>query len=131
MLRERLVSREPSPGTNQIYQPPGVDLKELADLLPIREDSERRVSIMRDAISVAIGEDLKGTSYLDLGCNTGFFCRSFASLGMNSHGIDVVADDIVTARLIDTYFSRKPSIWTVADGVDFIERQSGFFDVVS
>ena len=72
------------------------------------------------------------SSYLDVGCNTGFFCYGMANAGFTSKGVDVTANDIRIARLLSTYFRRDLATYQVADAHDYLgSTPDERFDVTS
>jgi len=96
---DRLERGMPYPGEQWAYQP--VELNACADWKVVREDSGTRLDIMRD---ICQGEGLpeSHSTYLDIGCNTGYFCSRMAYLGFQYIGVDVTANDIEVARLLGT-----------------------------
>ena len=61
----------------------------------------------------------KRGSCVDIGCNTGWFCRKFSHLGWNVLGIDTKADLIDIARdTMRPFNGRNTPIYIVGDVVD-------------
>lgn len=107
----------PYPGTKAVYQP--VELRECKKWRVNREDSQRRLDLM---LSLCAGEGLPQphSSYLDMGCNTGFFCYGMAKAGFTSKGVDVTARNIRIARMLSTYFRRDLATYQAADAHDYL-----------
>ena len=120
---------KPFPGTKATYQP--IELPECRRWRVNRDDSQRRLDLM---LSVCADEGLPQahSSYLDVGCNTGFFCYGMAQAGFTSKGVDVTANDIDMARLLSTYFRRDLATYEAADAHDYLDRTPDErFDVTS
>lgn len=118
---ERLERQPPYPGETTIYQPVG--LAECADWKVLRTDSAKRVELMTRVVrSLGLpGERPNGrATYLDVACNTGYFCRAFRELGFYSEGVDLVEGDIAVARLLDSYIARGHGRYVVADAYDYL-----------
>ncbi len=119
----------PFPGTKATYQPIG--LRKCRKWRVNRDDSQRRLDLIR---SVCADEGLPQahSSYLDVGCNTGFFCHGMAKVGFTSKGVDVTANDIHVARLLSTYFRRDLATYQVANAHDYLgSTLDERFDVTS
>lgn len=130
-LREQLIAMEPYPGNERIYQPIPVALPEFEDLKPIREDSETRVELMREAIEKHIGAfPSRSRTYCDIGCNTGYFCKAMGDLGFTATGVDVVEDSINMGKALDTFFYRRHIDFRCQDALEFVADMNAF-DVVS
>ena len=133
MAEERIVSQlvaaAPHPGREIIYQP--VELPACTRWAVIREDSYRRFQLVKDACD-RVGLPDGHSCYLDVGCNTGFFCHKMRKIGFNSTGLDVVENDIQLARLLSTYFRRDYANYIVADAYEYLYRTQNIqFDIAS
>ena len=125
----RLRRSPPNPGEECIYQP--IELPECSGWNVIRGDSQKRFRIIRD---ICAGEGLPGmhSTYLDVGCNTGFFCHQMYKAGFRSTGVDVTVSDIEVARLLGTYVRRDYANYVVSDAHEYLRAtQGGLFDVTS
>lgn len=119
----------PQPGKECIYQP--IELPECRGWDVLRGDSRRRFEIMRDKCT---REGLPGvhSTFLDVGCNTGFFCHQMYRAGFRSTGVDVTARDIEVARLLGTYFRRDFATYVVSDAHEYLKAApDGIFDVTA
>ena len=85
---DRLLNGGPEPGEKWIYQP--VELPECDTWSVIRTDTRERCRFIVDTCARE-GLPNAHSSYLDVGCNTGFFCHEMARAGFNSTGVDVAA----------------------------------------
>ena len=131
-ISEMLIRNEPHRGEKRVYQPIEIDLGEFAELQPIREDSGVRAGIMQEFVERHLPSfERRSKTYLDIGCNTGFFCQRMAKLGFVSRGVDVVADDITVGKLLDTFFFRRYPDLIAADAVDFLLADQSHYDVTS
>ncbi len=131
---ERLEGQAPYPGEKTIYQP--VEIEECKDWRVLRPDSLLRTQLMAKIIAE---RDVRGNrvadnvTYLDVGCNTGYFCH-FArhELGFTAEGVDVVAPDIAVAQLLDTFVRKENNNFIAADAYDYLrDTQERKFDVTS
>src|SRR6266498_4690423 len=82
-LLERLQRQGPHPGEKAIYQPID-ELPECASWKIVRSDSKARVELMAQVIEdvglpAAVAPN--PPTYLDIGCNTGYFCDRIRRLG--------------------------------------------------
>ena len=126
---ERLERGAPYPGKKWIYQP--VELEECADWKVIRHDSGTRFELISD-ICRDQGLPQAHSTYLDVGCNTGYFCNRMAGLGFLSTGVDVTANDIEVARLLGSYVRLDYAAYVLADALDYLaESQQETYDVTS
>ncbi|HEY6150152.1 MAG TPA: methyltransferase domain-containing protein [Gaiellaceae bacterium] len=137
---DRLEQGAPYPGEKTLYQP--VELEECADWQCLRPDSENRFNIMaqvlRDAGLVAADPEVEHRSwsrvtYVDIGCNTGFFCsHAREQLGFYVEGVDVVQADIQLARLLGSFIRRQKINYVVADCYEYLrDTRNQAFDVTS
>jgi hypothetical protein len=133
----RLEEQAPHPGQRIIYQP--VELPECADWEVLRADSETRLDLMTRVLEAAgvyrrdPREGAPGSySYLDVGSNTGYFCRQAALLWLRSEGVDVVEGDIEVSRLLSSFIARDTVRYAVADCYEYLrDTQQQRFDVTS
>ena len=126
---ERLERGIPYAGQKWIYQP--VELERCADWKVVREDSGTRFDLIRD-ICGHQGLPEAHSTYLDVGCNTGFFCNHMAHLGFRCTGVDVTVNDIEVARLLGCYLRRDFAAYVLSDAHDYLSNtQSETFDVTS
>lgn len=114
---DSLFRGTPYPNTKSAYQP--IELPECSNWKINREDSQRRLDLM---LSICADEGLPQahSTYLDVGCNTGFFCHGMAKAGFESKGVDVTAKNIRIARLLSTYFRRDLATYQVANAHDYL-----------
>jgi SAM-dependent methyltransferase len=136
---DRLERGAPYPGDKTIYQP--VELEECADWWCLRPDSEKRFEILtrvlRDAGLVADPElerpEWSSVTYVDVGCNTGFFCsRAREQFGFYVEGVDIVQADIELARLLGSFIRRQKVNYVVSDCYEYLrDTRDQVFDVTS
>jgi SAM-dependent methyltransferase len=138
---DRLERGSPYPGEKTIYQP--VELEECADWWCLRPDSEKRFELMaqvlRDAGLVDGDPELverpewSSVSYVDIGCNTGFFCsRAREQFGFYVEGVDVVQEDIELAKLLGSFVRRQKINYVVSDCYEYLrDTREQVFDVTS
>ena len=125
----RLRCNPPKPGEECIYQP--VELPECRGWNVIRGDSRKRFEIIRD---ICADKGLPGmhSTYLDVGCNTGFFCHQMYKAGFKTTGVDITVKDIEIARRLGTYFRRDFANYVVSDAHEYLQSTQGkLFDVTS
>ena len=132
-ILDRLTAGDPYPGDRVLYQP--VELEECAGWKVIRTDSARRVEVMtktlRDLGVVPAKGRASGT-YLDIGCNTGYFCHALGRLGLYSRGVDVTENSVAVARLLTSFVRKDDTKYDVADCYDYLrDTQDVQYDVVS
>lgn len=131
-ISNMLVANEPYPGERRVYQPIDLVYSEFDNLLPIREDSEVRAAIMADHVQAVIGNFVRRSrTYIDIGCNTGFFCKKMSELGFASRGVDVVARDILVGKLLDAYFYDRHIDFVCDDAAKFLLKDENHYDVMS
>jgi thymidine kinase/SAM-dependent methyltransferase len=129
---QMLTDQEPYPGEPRIYQPIDLPDPEFSRLAPIREDSARRAEIMAEQIGMHIGPfEFRTRTYLDIGCNTGYFCRRMGDLGFIPKGVDIVSGDIRVAKLLDLYFYKLFMNFICKDAIEFVFNDDNRYDVVS
>jgi SAM-dependent methyltransferase len=130
---KRLQHQAPHPGEKAIYQP--VELPECAGWKVLRPDSQRRVEIMTEIfreLELLPRIQQGGFTYLDVGCNTGFFCHKMRQLGFHSEGEDVVKEDIAVAQMLDSYIRRDRNVFVARDAYEYLrDTQDRMFDVTS
>ena len=125
----QLVMNEPHPKKKFIYQP--VELPICKTWEVIRKDSILRFELIKDAFS-RVGLPACQSNYLDIGCNTGFFCYKMSRAGFKSTGVDVVKNDINLARLLSTYYRRDYVDYITADAYEYLDQtQHVQFDIAS
>ena len=126
----RLLKKQaPHPGKKIIYQP--VELPACEHWEIIREDSQRRFEIVRQ-VCAEVGLLDNESSYLDVGCNTGFFCHRMGQAGFRSTGVDVVKEDVELARLLSAYIRRDYAKYIASDAYTYLRHtQEVRFDVTS
>jgi SAM-dependent methyltransferase len=127
----RLKSQAPYPGDEVIYQP--VELEECAGWQVLRPDSPARAELLTSIVNeVEARTGVRPESYVDTGCNTGYFCAAMSRSGLAPIGIDVVEDDIDIARLLTAFVRRDCCQFVVADVYDYLkETRQQSIDVIS
>jgi SAM-dependent methyltransferase len=130
---DRLRRQAPYPGDTTIYQP--VELAECSDWWVLRPDSAKRLEVMTRVLRDEGLEDYRTwnkRTYLDLGCNTGFFCHGLAKIGFQAEGVDVMSDDVDVAKLLGSFIRRQPAQWVVSDVYEYLrDTRQERFDVTS
>lgn len=121
-------------GEKQLYQP--IELEEYADWIVVRPDSQRRMEIitqvLRDNGLLPDVESRGRVTYLDIGCNTGFFCHHLRKLGFHAEGIDVAEREIKVAKLLDAFVRRDFNVYTHTEALRYLqETRDRQFDVTS
>lgn len=133
-LLERLQRQGPYPGEKALYQPID-EFEECADWRLLRPDSKARVELMTRVIKetgVLTATEGRTPTYLDVGCNTGYFCHQMHRLGFFAEGEDVVKGDIEVAQILDSWFRRDGNRYVVQDAYDYLrDSQDRLFDVTS
>ena len=125
----RLRAQAPHRGQERIYQP--VELAEYQGWQVLRSDSSRRYQVMRRACA-EYGLPGAHSTYLDLGCNTGFFCYWMTKAGFTSTGVDIVEGDLGVARLLSTFFRRDYVHYVLSDVQEYLRSTvADKFDVAS
>jgi SAM-dependent methyltransferase len=136
---QSLRDEHPFPGEEALYQPIG--LPEVENWRLARWDTERRAAAMIDVLAdLGLYPNGLGLSptYLDIGCNTGFFCDYLAKLGFRSKGVDATERFIRSARLLDAFFRRQAresqewALFELANAYEYLrDTQQERFDVTS
>jgi SAM-dependent methyltransferase len=131
LLVDRLRRQAPYPGEEVLYQP--VELAPCLAWRVLRPDSAKRFEIMsrivQDLGILKLGEK---PTYLDVGCNTGFFCHMMQRFGFVAEGVDVARDDVEVAQLLDAYIRRDANLFTAMDAHQYLRQsQDRLFDVTS
>lgn len=133
-LIERLQRQAPHPGEKAIYQPID-ELPECAAWKVVRPDSKARADLMVRLIKEAglpAAVAPNPATYLDIGCNTGYFCDRIQRLGFYTEGVDVVKADVEVAKILDSYFRRAHTCYVVQDAYAYLhDTQDRLFDVTS
>jgi len=134
-----LLEELPHPGQQALYQP--VELSECSDWPVSRPDSQARADIVAGILrefQLLDGGMKQHQTYLDIGCSTGFFCNSFQQVGMYAKGVDAVENNIMIAKLLDSFVRRaqRPNkkfvTYAVADAYEYLRDTPGEqFDVTS
>jgi SAM-dependent methyltransferase len=133
-LLERLQRQAPHPGQKSIYQPID-EIPECLNWNVVRPDSKARADLMvrliREAgLPQAVGQ--RAATYMDIGCNTGYFCNRIYQLGFYTEGVDVVKADIEVAKILDSYFRKSHTRYVTQDAYAYLEQtQERLFDVTS
>ncbi len=131
-IKARLIANEPHPGEPVCYQPIPLQDSMFVELQNLRPDSAVRGEIMNEIIARHIGPiPYRQMTYLDVGCNTGFFCETMARAGFRATGVDVVDDDIALARVLDSWLYRSFSEYICSDAIGWLEAETRTFEVVS
>jgi SAM-dependent methyltransferase len=119
-------------GEGELHQP--VELEELSDWTVVRSDSRRRAEIMARVIREA---DLPRNgprgrrTYLDVGCNTGYFCHALRR-GFQVEGVDENERDVRVARLLESFFRKDFAKYAATDLYTYLrDTQERLFDVTS
>lgn len=130
-LLDRLLRQGPYPSEKALYQP--VEFAECADWRVLRPDSEARAQLMSEIVqAVGLPAPDGRNTYLDVGCNTGYFCSEMGKLGFCTTGVDVVEPDIAVARLLDSHFRRQATRFLVQDAHAYLTAtRDERFDVTS
>jgi SAM-dependent methyltransferase len=136
---ELLVDELPHRGHRALYQP--VEIPECTDWSISRPDSHARAEIVASTLKEfdLIGQRSHShPTYLDIGCSTGFFCNRFQQMGMYAKGIDAVEQNILIAKLLDSFVrresrpNRKFVTYVATDAYEYLRDTSDErFDVVS
>ena len=119
---DRLRQGEPGPGEKRIHQP--VELPRCAGWRLARKDSPRLFELVKQ---ICAGQSLPGANatYLDVACNTGFFCHQMTRAGYQSTGVDSAANNIEVARLLSTYIRGDFTNYVLADPGEYICATKG------
>lgn len=105
--------------------------------LPAERTCAGRAKLLRDDMQSTIGE-LSGATLLDVGCNVGFFCHFFSSLGMRTVGIDnsqhnrnlrfSLSNSVRTARRMNRRYGLSCE-FIEEDARKWMKHQTELFDV--
>ena len=126
---DRLRNTDPSPGEQRLHQP--VELHQCSTWEIVREDSIARLELMLDLCREQRLPEAN-SSYLDIGCGTGFFCNRMSLVGFRSSGVDARPADIATARLLSTYVRDDYVTYTASNIPTYLDTgQDRSFDLVS
>lgn len=97
-----------------------------------------RAWLIRDDMRPIVGH-LDGATVLDIGCNVGFFCHFFASLGMKATGVEnsqhnkyqrfSVRDSVQTANRMNHRYNLTCEFIS-DDALSWVKEQKDSFDVV-
>lgn len=129
-----LQRQAPHPGEKSIYQPID-EIPECVDWNVVRPDSKARADLMvrlirEEGLPQAVGQ--RPATYVDIGCNTGYFCNRIYQLGFYTEGVDVVKGDIEVAKILDSYFRKSHIRYVMQDAGTYLEQtQDRLFDVTS
>jgi SAM-dependent methyltransferase len=106
-------------------------------MLPSERLCADRARLLRDDMRSTIGE-LSGATLLDIGCNVGFFCHFFSSLGMRTVGIDnsqhnrhlrlSLSNSVRTARHMNRRYGLSCK-FIEEDARKWMKHQTELFDV--
>ena len=123
-ILDRLEKQPPHPGKKAIYQPVD-ELPECSDWEIVRPDSRARADLMLrmvDETGVIQSATAPPPTYLDIGCNTGYFCDRMRRAGFFSEGVDVVKGDIAVAKALDSYFRKGHSRYLAQDAYAYLQE---------
>ena len=125
----QLRDGEPHPGQEYLDLP--VELTQCRDWAVARDDSQENVRLMLEACG-NLGLPRPQSTYLDVGCGTGYFCNRMAEAGFHATGIDVRIDQIKLARLLSAYCRNDHAVYSHS-GIDerLASKFHRGFDVVS
>jgi len=126
----RLMKVSPSPSTREIYQPLDVEGDWFNELAPSRRDFEARYRIMLEFVKRYV-PDSESKTYIDIGCNTGFYCIRFAKAGYETIGVDWWREMIEVARLANSFFHRTTARYVCGDAIEYAFNDMKRTDVIS
>lgn len=112
-------------GEHEIYQP--LDAPEVQDGWILVRNCEDRFEKMRKFLSENVSLP-KGSSYLDLGANYGWFVWRFSQLGFDSVGVEM---DPFAIRVGEYVYRLKKEMMLQLDCTYFLKNNRRKFDVVS
>ena len=129
--------RDPGAWQGIVTRPDGDPLSPSESIAGNRPSTDRAVLMRDDLVELGLLES-RG-SLLDIGCNIGFFCHYFESLGFQSTGVDnsshnqserfTLANSIAVARQLNQRYGLN-SDFHDADAVDYLRGRKEPFDVV-
>ncbi len=126
-LLEMLRKNEPEPGREVIYYP--VFLCPEKSWTVLRPDAPRLLELLLDLVRSLDLVDMNNPvelrrrpSYLDLGCNTGYFCRELAERNFKATGIDNSPHNIAIATMLDNYFAKAGSDYRVLAPYNYLRK---------
>lgn len=93
----------PHNGQEYLYQP--IELPVFESWSVVRPDSRKRAQLMHSLVQ-GLGIDGDGSTYLDIGSLTGYFCDYFAARGFAAQGVDVTRTNVTVARMLDAFYRR-------------------------
>lgn len=138
-IMRALREEHPFPGEDALYQPIG--LPEVEDWRLARWDTSGRADAMIEVLTdlgLFPGGLGPSPTYLDVGCNTGYFCDYLASRGFRSKGVDATERFIKSARLLEAFFRRQAResqewvLYELANAYEYLrDTQQERFDVTS
>lgn len=125
-LQQMILDVSWTKGAREIYQP--IDAPELGrKWITVRRCTERF-----EAIQTFLGAHglmpPECRTYLDVACSYGWFVRAFEQAGFTVHGAEIDWASIQIGRLV---YGLKPDRVTRTNVVDFLQRDSQRYDVVS
>jgi SAM-dependent methyltransferase len=134
-----LIEELPHRGEQAVYQP--VELPECSEWSVSRPDSDARATLIQGVmqeLGLLGGSHTGHHTYLDIGCSTGFFCSRFQRAGIYAKGIDAVENNIMIAKLLDSFVRRqhrpnkKFATFVVGDAYEYLrDTPHERFDAVS
>lgn len=78
-----------------------------------------RSHLITSSVQRILGENIHNATFLDMGCNCGFFSLDIASRGAKSvHGVDFRADNIERANFVKSFYRMQNVDFNIADVLD-------------
>ena len=128
-IADRLRDTKPGPGEQQLYQP--VELQQCANWKVVGQDSRARLELMLDLCADQRLPE-SNSSYLDVGCRTGFFCNRMSRMGFKASGVDASPAHIDIARMLSTYVRGDYATYAALNIPTYLEAgDDQRFDLVS
>ncbi|HYM30279.1 MAG TPA: class I SAM-dependent methyltransferase [Candidatus Cybelea sp.] len=95
---------------------------------------ERRITSAEDSLRIMLGvQDLKGRTFLDIGCGSGLFSLAAVRLGASVTSFDYDPQSVACARAVEARYGARGADWRIEQGsvldAAYMARFSGF-DVV-